>query len=248
MWQSPSPTVILADEEVHVWGLSLGAPPSVERRFWRLLPEDERRRAKRFSFEHDRVRFVMAHGLLRIILSRYTRQLPAEIRFHYSDHGKPMLTPEPNTEGLRFNLSHSYALGLVAVTRGREIGVDVERVRPEVACEQIARRYFSPREAAAFAALPASAQPEAFFACWARKEAYVKARGEGLSFSLDAFDVSFTPGERPPLLSVGGDHQRPSLWKMEALEVDRGYQAAVVAEGQSWRLRCWDSLGVIHGL
>src|SRR5206468_3118518 len=138
-------------------------------------------------------------------------------------YGKPALTRASASEPVRFNLSHSGSLALVAVTAGRDVGVDVERVRPEPNLEQIASRFFSAREAATLHALPVRLRTKAFFACWTRKEAFVKARGNGLSQQLDEFDVSLAPGEPARLLRTGWDPKEVTAWSLYELEAGIGY-------------------------
>lgn len=219
----------------------------------RALSADELHRAARFRFQRDRQRFVISRGLLRAILGRYLDTAPGELRFRYSEHGKPSLVPAFDGGGLRFNLSHSDGLALYAVARGREVGVDLERVRPVLEAEQIAERFFSARENAALRALPAHLKSRAFFACWTRKEAFVKAVGGGISLPLDRenanafFDVFPVPGE-PTMLSGTGERSRESSgWAVRPLLPAPGYVAALAAEGRDWRPVCWhfrESLGV----
>jgi 4'-phosphopantetheinyl transferase len=203
------------------------------------LAEDERVRAARFHFEKDRCRFVAARGALRAILGRYLRVPPARLRFRYGPHGKPALAAEFAGSGLEFNVSHSHSLALLAVARGRALGVDVERLRADAAGREIAERFFSAYEVSALCGLPAARQPRAFFDCWTRKEAYVKARGEGLSFPLADFDVSLRPGEPAALLCVRGDEREAERWTLRALDVAPDYAAALVAEGSGWQLKTW---------
>ena len=167
---------------MHVWRASLNLPASQIERLGQTLSTDEWSRANRFAFQKDRDHFVAARGILRAILGHYLDEAPNRLRFSYNPFGRPALAGEP--EGLRFNVSHSHGRALIAVTGGRSVGVDVERIRPDVTYEQLARRFFSPREVAALLALPENLRRKAFFTCWTCKEAYVKARGEGLSIPL----------------------------------------------------------------
>jgi 4'-phosphopantetheinyl transferase len=175
-----------------------------------------------------------------MILGRYLQREPERLRFSYSAHGKPSLTREAGDPDLRFNLSHSHELVLYAVTCGREVGVDLEQIRPAVAQEQIAERFFAEREVAALRALAPSLQPPAFFHCWTRKEAYIKARGQGLAIRLDQFEVSLAPGEPAALLAVNGSRLEAARWTLRDLAPGPGYAGAVAAEGQDWQLRCWE--------
>jgi 4'-phosphopantetheinyl transferase len=141
---------------------------------------------------------------------------------------------------LRFNVSHSHSLALYAITRAREVGVDVEHIRPEIAQEKIAERFFSPREVTVLRALPTPLQASAFFACWTRKEAFIKAKGDGLTLPLDQFDVSLAPGEPATLLRTAWDPQEAACWALQDLAPAPGYRAAVAVAGHAWRLTCWD--------
>ena len=237
-WQLPGTDLILAPGEVHVWRAALPVPAAARARFERSLSPDEQARASRFHFPRDQERFIATRGMLRAILGRYASVEPGELRFDYSSFGKPSLAQALGGHELRFNLSHSGGLALLGLTRARAIGIDVERFRPDLSTDKIARSFFSPREVADLLALPADARQAAFFACWTRKEAFVKARGEGLSFPLDQFDVSLAPGEPAALLGTRGDPLEASRWTLLELDVGSGYAAALAVEGGLWTLRC----------
>jgi len=232
----------LGDDEVHVWRAALNIKESRVQSLRRTLTADERARAERFHFQQDREHFIVARGLLRAILGRYLDVDPSQLRFSYSPYGKPSLARESGGGDLCFNLSHAGGLALYAVTRGRDIGIDVERIRADLADEQVAERFFSPREVAALRALSGNMQPLAFFNCWTRKEAYIKARGEGLSLPLDQFDVSLAPGEPAALLRINGNAQEASRWFLQELAPSPVYAAAVAVGGCDWRLKCWQWL------
>jgi len=225
---------------VHVWRTALDLPESQVRSLRQTLTADECQRAERYVFEKDRTHFVVARGLLRVLLGRYLRQEPQHLRFTYGLHGKPALATDMGRVALRFNVSHSHGLALYAITCGREIGVDVERIRPAVVQEKVAERFFSPREVTVLRALPTPLQAPAFFACWTRKEAYIKAKGDGLSLPLDQFDVSLAPGEPAALLHTTWDPQEAACWALQDLAPAPGYRAAVAVAGHDWRLTCWD--------
>jgi 4'-phosphopantetheinyl transferase len=137
-------------------------------------------------------------------------------------------------------VSHSQELGLYAITRNRKIGVDLEYIRTAFACEQVAERFFSSQEKATLRSLPPRLKYQAFFTCWTRKEAYIKARGEGLFLPLDQFDVSTIPGEPALLLNTRGDPQEANRWSLRELGPSAGYVAALAVEGHNWRLSCWN--------
>ena len=238
-WPDPPLNPALAADEVHVWRIALNRPIQEVQRLQNLLASEEISRADRFRFEKDRQRFVVVRGLLRVILGRYLDLQPSQLRFVYSDYGKPALAPAPTTMGLSFNLSHAHELALVAVTRVRQLGIDLEHIRPIPEVEQIAERIFSPQEKEMFRALPGTKKLEVFFLYWTCKEAYIKARGEGLSLPLDQFQVIPIPGDTTPLLSVEGDIQEASCWSLRELTPAPGYVAALAVEGKGWRLAQW---------
>jgi 4'-phosphopantetheinyl transferase len=239
-WESAPLGPQLSGEEVHVWRAALSRTPEETERLAGLLSDDETRRAGRFRSPRDRSGFVVARGTLREILSLYVGRPPRLLKFDYNPFGKPELTRAPSGTRLRFNLSHAGGLALYAVTAGREVGVDVEAIRQGVPCEALAASFFSRREAAALLALPARNRARAFFECWARKEAYIKGRGEGLSLPLDSFDVTLAPGEPAALLCTRGDEREAARWWLGELAAGPGYAAAVAVEGGVARLRCWD--------
>ena len=239
VWHQPPPNLVLRADEVHVWSASLEQPPDRLQRLRGTLAPDECERALRFHFARDRQHFIIARGVLRDILSRYLKLAPDSLRFKYTSYGKPYLADDCGGEWLRFNVSHSGGLALYAISRQRELGVDIEQIRTDIEYSQIAANFFSEREVAALHALPPYLQLEAFFLCWTRKEAYIKGIGEGLSLPLRSFDVSLAPGAPASLLAVRGDAQEAARWTLCALEPGQSYRAALVAEGCDWQMRCW---------
>jgi 4'-phosphopantetheinyl transferase len=229
----------LSCNDVHLWRASLEQPlPSISR-LAATLSDDEHGRASRFRFERDRRRFIVGRGVLRTILGGYLSIEPGQLQLRYGRYGKPYVIQEPAGEDLRFNLAHAQDLALYAFTRGREIGIDLERVHPMPDADQIAARFFSARENAVYQALPSDQRQGAFFRCWTRKEAYIKALGEGLSRPLDQFDVSLAPGETARLLHVEGHPAETARWSFKALVPASGYEAALAVEGHDWQLACW---------
>jgi 4'-phosphopantetheinyl transferase len=225
----------LAEGEIHLWRAYLDCEETVLRRFKATLASDERDRAQRYFFQRDRDHFMASRGVLRELLGKYVTRAPDEIEFEYTPQGKPSLRPEGLTPPIRFNVSHSHGLALFAFAVGRNLGVDVELVRPDFGGDEIAERYFAPQEVEELRILPASLRAEAFFLCWTRKEAYVKARGEGLQIPLDSFHVSLTPGQPEQLYSSDS-----LSWTLRSLRPDPRYVGALVGEGEGWRLRFWD--------
>lgn len=242
LWSVPPDALSLENDEVHVWRAPLDVEVSQIESHYELLTGEETARAGRYYFDRDRRRFIVGRGLLRIMLGRYLKADPKGIRLGTTPHGKPELAGENGNETVRFNLSHSDGLALYAFTRSRRIGVDLELISRHHGDERIPERFFSPREVRALRRLSADVQLEAFFNCWTRKEAYIKAIGDGLSMPLDQFDVSLAPGEPAALFSTKGDPREASRWSLQALAPEPGYIAALAVEGREWRLRCWQLL------
>ncbi|MBI3457317.1 MAG: 4'-phosphopantetheinyl transferase superfamily protein [Candidatus Rokubacteria bacterium] len=235
----PPPDLSLGGEDVHVWSAWLEQPAARAHQLAGLLSADERGRAQRFRGELDRERFIAGRGVLRAILGRYLDADPKDLEFRYGPSGKPCLAGNLEAAGLHFNVSHSAAVAVYAVARGREVGVDVERLRAIPDAERIAARFFSEQERAALRAILPGDRTSAFYRCWTRKEAYLKALGEGLTRPLPSFDVSLAPGHAPRLLRVEGDPQAPFRWTLRSLEPAPNYVGALAAEGAGWRLACW---------
>jgi 4'-phosphopantetheinyl transferase len=223
---------------VHVWRIELAVSEAEQAERAALLAPDERARAAGFHFERDRRRWTAARGAVRALLAGYTAVPPASLLFRLGPHGKPALDGPAAGGGVDFNVSHSGDLALCAVARTRAVGVDVEAVRPDFATDQVARRFFAPAEVAALAALPPHQRVGAFFACWTRKEAYIKARGTGLALGLDRFEVSLAPDRPAALLAALDEPDAVSRWRLVALEPGEGYAGTLATEGTA-QLTCW---------
>jgi 4'-phosphopantetheinyl transferase len=241
-WAAPLDELQLGDDEVHVWRVMLNQPDSVIEMLRQLLTPDERERAGRFYCDKDRHHFTVARGVLRTILGLYLNTEPGQIRFCYSEYGKPSLADAQAGDRLRFNLSHSRGLALMAFTLNRELGIDLELVRSDLAGDEIAERFFSPAEVVSLQALSSDQRLEGFFNCWTRKEAYIKAIGEGLSMPLNQFDVSLIPGEPARLLETRKHPIEARRWSLRELKPGSNYIGAVAVEGHDWHLRCWEWL------
>ncbi len=224
--------------EVHVWKIYLKAPWSSENQ--EILSNDEKARARRFRFHTDGDRFIAARSSLRTVLARYLRTKPAELKFGVNPFGKPHLAPGQDQLGLRFNLSHSHEMALLAVARKRDVGVDIEFMRRDFATDDIAQRFFSRSEVNQLESIASELKTKAFFNCWTRKEAYIKARGEGLSFPLDQFDVSFAPNAPAALLANRRDRKEVSRWSFQALCPAPEYAAALAVEAGFSRMCLWN--------
>ncbi len=237
-WEQPPEAPVLAKDDVHVWKASLDRDPSELDSLRQTLATDEQKRAERFRLKKHHDRFIVGRGVLRTILGMYLDRHPGQFRFQYTPYGKPELSAEEGA--LSFNLSHSRGLALYAVTQEREIGVDVEFIREDVNLLGIAKRFFSAQEYSQLQALPEASQLQTFFDCWTRKEAFIKAKGEGLLLALDQFDVSIAPGEPAALLRTKWDPDEASLWSLRSLNPAPGYVAALAVEGKHWNLRNWN--------
>lgn len=237
-WHSPPPKLTLQTDEVQIWRANLQGAPDVIGTYRLLLSDDEQAKADRFHFPKDRNRFVMARGILRSILSRYLDLLPQDLQFHYSPTGKPFLA-NATEPPLCFNLSHSGKLALYAVAWNRDVGIDVEQIRLERNCEGIAERFFAAPEQAALNQLSSELRHQGFFNGWTRKEAFLKATGQGLTIPLEQIVVSLTPNVPAQLLYVDWNPAEVTRWSIQALEVGDEYAAAVVAAGQDWQIVTW---------
>ena len=209
---------------VHIWPVSIETPDPVVEQLRPLLDPVETDRAARFKFEHLRGAFILTRGVLRVLLGRYLHSVPQDVQFRYGSKGKPALL---SPGGLQFNVSHSGGVALFAFTMDCEIGVDVEGIRPMPDMEGIAQRFFCAEETAELISLPLGQRDQGFFHCWTRKEAYIKATGEGLSEPLDAFRVTLRPGQPAGILHLGRDPAAAGLWKLHDLRVAPGYAAAL---------------------
>lgn len=234
-WHVPREKLALTEDEVHVWRVSLDAPPAAWTSLQQVLSSEEIQRSQKFYFEKDRRRWAVAHGVLRILLGSYLDADPTTLQFVSNAHGKPAVA----SGGISFNIAHSADLALFAFSATRQVGVDVEYMRVGIDYEEIARSFFSDYENEQLRALPSSLQAEAFYLCWSRKEAYIKARGKGLALPLSQFDVTLTPGEPALLVACREDDVAVHHWSLQALSPGAGYAGALAVEGEHWALSCW---------
>ncbi len=229
------PAPLLSPSDIHVWEISLTTTQEKTAELAKLLSPDETSRASRFHFEQDARKYVTARGSLRAILGGYLRIPPRELRFVCSKHGKPSLDDAQGE--IRFNVSHSGELALIAVAQTQNVGVDVEAMREDVETDKLAERFFSVQEREAIRALAPEQRVQAFFRCWTCKEALLKAQGVGLFRSLNSFDVEVNPALPARLLGTRPDAAECGRWHLYDIHVPSGYAAAVAIEGSVSSIR-----------
>jgi len=243
-WRIPPHELSFPSNRIDIWRVCLESSNLSESDLAGILSPDEDDRASRFHFDEDRKRFARCRVALRIILGHYLDMHPAEIRFRYEKDGKPEIANAQDSRGLRFNIANSCGLALIAVSSGRALGVDVEKVRPKLDCVEIALRVFSDREVRAFLSLPENKRQRAFFACWTRKEALLKATGKGLAYSLADFSVSVDPDGPAEVCELKENLGGAGRWFLTDLHPGEGYIGALALEGPSCSIEtwCWDEL------
>jgi len=231
-WETPELPVELPKNQIHVWRANLPMRSANQLLPSSFLSEDEMARALRFHFDRDRIRFIVARGTLRMVLASYLNISPVDVRFRYEEYGKPTLDFGLQVDVLNFNLSHSGDVALFAVGWERKIGIDIERIQEDFGGMDVASRYFSISELKSLLSLPSELRPLGFFNGWTRKEAYVKARGDGLQLRLDSFDVTLAPETRPQFLrGVSED------WQLVSVFVKPSFAAALVYNGFPCEIR-----------
>ncbi len=220
---------------IDVWTVRLDEPSTAGPGASVLSP-DEIARASRFHFEKDRIHFTRCRSALRRLLAGYLAIPATDVLFEYLASGKPQLAAEQNPCALQFNVSHSAGVALIAIGTERRLGVDIEKIRDDVDTTSLAERFFSLRERAGLQALPDHLRLPGFFACWTRKEAFLKATGEGLSFPLADFSVTTHPALDPVLEEIRGNTEAAQQWSLADLSVVDGYRATAAVEGAFPRL------------
>ncbi len=233
-----SPRGVPGFKEIHLWSVDLCPPPERIEELRLLLTGAEIERADRFHFDRHRRRFIVRRGVLRLLMAGYLGRRPEELRFEEGEKGKPFVAQETAVAGerLHFNLSDSKDLAVYAVTRGAELGVDVEILRPMPDAQGIAEHFFSVEERDRLRRVPPERKARAFFNCWTRKEAYIKAIGEGLSEPLDRFSVTLLPDEPARFVHLGGDAERAAGWTLHHLVPGDDAVGALALEGEGWRI------------
>jgi 4'-phosphopantetheinyl transferase len=240
IWKIPPENLVLAENEVHVWFAELDKPEICVHQFEEILSIDERQKAGRFAFKRDRINFIIAHGVLRTIIGRYFLSVePSKLKFCYGVRGKPYLSEKFANGELSFNQADSNGMVLYAFAKNREVGIDIEYMRPIADAQQIVDGSFSEYERIAYNSLPEGEKHGAFYKCWTRKEAFIKAIGEGLYFLLDRFDVSISPDRPAKIISINGKSNDASSWALFDIEVKQDFAAAFSCEGLCEEIKYW---------
>lgn len=234
-----TPGKLIQVNEIHVWRALLDAEPLQMESLLGVLSTDEVERVARFHFEKDQIKFIVARGILRQILGSYLGKRPHELRFEYTSFGKPVLANQHVDDNLHFNLSHAGEFALYAISRDRNIGIDIEQVR-DVDVGPMVHRFFSPGEISSMEQCDEQHRTDIFFQYWTRKEAFLKAMGEGVSFPLEQCDVSCMSGNGWSPVKLLSDHKAGSRWYGKDLYPGPGYVAAIAVEGSGGEISCWD--------
>ena len=233
LWNTPPSNLCLTSEEVHIWCANLDLSATEIEELIPILSKDEIEKAQKFRFDEHRRRFIAARGRLRQLLATYLELSEQEIKFEYSDRGKPQLITNLNPDNLQFNVSHSHNLALYAFTYQERVGIDLEYLRSLRDAANIARRFFAPKEYELIASLIGDRQQQVFFQTWTIKEAYLKATGEGLSGSIDAVEVSFEGDRAMGLAAIGGNARLAADWLIHSFTPTDNFIATMAVESKS---------------
>ena len=239
LWRAPPADLVLPAAEIHIFAFALDLPASLVGNLERLLSHDEVARAERFKLVRDRRRYIVGRARMRTILGRYLNREATHLQFCYGSHGKPALSGGSGGDRLRFNMSRSHGLGIMAIQLDSDLGIDLEHIRPFPDALPIAERLFAPEEYQALRSLPGAQLDAAFFSYWTRKEAIVKSIGLGLSHPMDAFALARHPGASEERVVITGAHGAATRWSLTVPPPSEGYVAALATAGALRPLRCW---------
>lgn len=241
-WPSAPDAIRLTPGQVHLWAAALHEFLDQVPKLELVLSHDELARAGKFHFVEDCNRYMIRHALLRLILSPYLEQRPSTIEFQHGAYGKPEVRRRSAARPVFFNTSHSSEIAVYAITLDCPVGVDVERTRQIPEIEDIASRFFLPRETRTLLALPASSRLQAFYSCWTRKEAFLKATGEGIAENLEKVEVTLAPEDQPEVVSLTGDPRARERWQLRPFSPAAGYLGCLAYRNETlafsqWRVR-----------
>jgi 4'-phosphopantetheinyl transferase len=240
LWQPDEDGLTFPTDRIDVWRIRIDESEPPIQTLRSLLASDEKIRADRYHFERDRGRYIRGRAALRTLLGRYLDVSPAEVRFRYGNNRKPELAFPLDSRDLRFNVSNSGELALIAVGSRMALGVDLEKIRPMPDLMSVAKRFFSAREVQTILTLDESKRQDAFFACWTRKEAFLKVTGVGLSYPLAGFAVSTDPDGLAELYEVNGQFHEANNWLLMDIFPGEGFRGALACEGKGFRVACRD--------
>jgi 4'-phosphopantetheinyl transferase len=227
--------MLLTRGEVEVWCILLDQMQPDLERYSGLLSPDEKSRSERFYFQTDREHYIICHGALRTLVGRYLQAEPSEIEFEYEPNGKPVVRKTFQEKTLHFNLSHSRNAALIAFSWTYRVGIDIEHIREMADEDRFAEMYFSARECDLIRSLAGRQKLEAFFKIWTCKEAFLKARGEGLTKSINRIEVSLEDGKPAQLVSVYGDRDQAREWRLDTFNPIPNYQACLAVARNDWQ-------------
>jgi 4'-phosphopantetheinyl transferase len=236
IWEIPSMPVVLGNNEAHIWHVDIKKTAHDLEYYRGLLSDEEREQENRYHFERDRMRYAITHGVLRLLIGVYLNIAPHKVSFNFSKRYKPALSDNANLK-LCFNLSHSGNFIVYAFSMDCELGIDIETIRKMKDADGIIERFCSEREKVDYFSVPKKDRTKAFFNCWTRKEAYTKARGDGLYFPLDHFSVSLKPGDSPRLIEVADESGEKDRWDIHEIPVHDEYLGALAIENRKSILR-----------
>lgn len=221
----------LSDGELHIWKINSENFIQSSPVLYEILSVEEKQRAERFHFENDKIVYICARSILRMLLSKYINQDYSSIDFNFNEYGKPELPEVINPKNIKFNVSHSENLVLIGFIPNVSLGVDIEYILPNSDLIEIASKYFSSKEIDSLIRFPGEKRTEAFFNCWTRKEAFIKAVGEGLSYPLDKFSVSLND-EFDVEITIENNQQESSQWKLISFQPEERFAGAFAVKGQ----------------
>jgi 4'-phosphopantetheinyl transferase len=238
-WQTTPDDLLLSPDYVDIWRCCVGLADDQIGELSSLLSAEEKARAQRLKIAEKQNQFVITRGRLRQILGKYLNSDPCAFKFEYATHGKPYLEERWQGHEILFNVSHSHNFVLIAMSLDHQLGIDIEKIQHDKDHTFLARRFFSKREQAELTALPEEIKRRAFYSCWTRKEAFVKAVGDGITYGLDTFDISVHPDETQPSLNIHTNSTEDITWSVFNIPMDEDYMAALAVTGNTVSVRCW---------
>ncbi len=236
-WQKTPDTLSLSKGHVDVWLCDLKQLSGDIKIFYSILSEDERDRADKLKVEDKKQQYIITRGVLRERLGLLTNIDPKDFVFDYLEHGKPVMANNHQCADITFNVSHSYDLAMIAIAQKQSIGIDIEKINYESDHQALMTRFFSKAEQTEFQTMLDANKARAFCACWTRKEAFIKAVGDGVSYGLDKFNIAVDPENQTPEINLHKPSEK--TWSAINLPVDNDYMACLVSDRVSLSVRCW---------